>query len=210
MMKNLKRNLMIVVVLLFICAAVGLNWSYNNKWGDSKEAYAEAEDAAMEKANTEYAASLEDGKKDAETGKEKQTDTKETGAEDAEVTENADAGSSDYFSSARLTREQSRDEATALLQETASSDSASQEVIDAAVEEISAMASWTMQEAQLENMILSKDFTDCIVFINSDTVTVAVPAPEEGLSEADVARLLETITSETDYTASQVRVVEVK
>ena len=195
-MKNLKRNLTIVVVLLFICAAVGLNWSYNNKWGTSKEAYAEAEDAAMEKANTEYAASLEDEKKDEETGKtEKKESTKETEKKETKTTENEEAGGSDYFSSARLTREQSRDEATALLQETASSDSASQEVIDAAVEEISAMASWTMQEAQLENMILSKDFADCIVFINSDTVTVAVPAPEEGLSEADVARVMETITS---------------
>ena len=205
-MKNLKRNLTIVVVLLFICAAVGLNWSYNNKWGTSKEAYAEAEDAAMEEANTEYAASLEEEEKDTETGKEE----KETTKEESKETQNEEAGDSDYFSSARLTREQSRDEATALLQETASSDSASQEVIDAAVEEIAAMASWTMQEAQLENMILSKDFADCIVFINSDTVTVAVPAPEEGLSEADVARVMETITSETDYTASQIRVVEVK
>ncbi|MGI6013393.1 MAG: SpoIIIAH-like family protein [Oscillospiraceae bacterium] len=206
-MKNLKRNLTIVVVLLFICAAVGLNWSYNNKWGTSKDAYAEAEDAAMEKANTEYAASLEDEKNDTETGKEEK---KKTSGEESKETEKEEAGDSDYFSSARLTREQSRDEATALLQDTASSDSASQEVIDAAVEEIAAMASWTMQEAQLENMILSKDFEDCIVFINSDTVTVAVPAPEEGLSEADVARVMETITSETDYTASQIRVVEVK
>lgn len=192
-MKNLKRNLTVAAVLLFVCAAVGLNWSYNNKWGTSQAAYAEAEDVAMEKANTEYAASLnEEG--DTET-------KKENGVADS---------SSDYFSSARLTREQSRDEATALLQETASSDTASQEVIDAAVEEIAAMATWTMQEAQLENMILSKDFEDCIVFISSDTVTVAVPAPEEGLSDADVARLTETITTETGYSPTQIRIVEVK
>jgi len=186
-MKNLKRNLTVAAVLLFVCAAVGLNWSYNNKWGTSQSAYAEAEDAAMEKAESEYAASLEAG----------------ASAEDAD-------GGSDYFSSARLTREQSRDEATALLQETASSDTASQAVIDAAVEEIAAMAAWTMQEAQLENIILSRDFEDCIVFISNDTVTVAVPAPEEGLSDAEIARLTETITSETDYTASQIRVIEVK
>lgn len=192
-MKNLKRNITVAAVLLFICAAVGLNWSYNNKWGTSEAAYAEAEDAAMEKANTEYAASLEEGE-----------DT-ETATEDGE-----ESGGSDYFSSARLTREQSRDEATALLQETASSDTASQEVIDAAVEEIAAMATWSMQEAQLENMILSKDFEDCIVFIGNDKVTVAVPAPEEGLSDADVARLTETITTETDYSPSQIRIVEVK
>ena len=72
------------------------------------------------------------------------------------------------------------------------------------------MAAWTMQEAQLENIILSRDFEDCIVFISNDTVTVAVPAPEEGLSDAEIARLTETITSETDYTASQIRVIEVK
>ena len=43
-----------------------------------------------------------------------------------------------------------------------------------------------------------------------DTVSVAVSAPAEGLSTADVALISDVVTSQTDYDLSQVRVIEVK
>ena len=46
-MKNKKRNIMIAAVLLVVCAAVYLNWAYNNRWGAADSAMARAEDAAM-------------------------------------------------------------------------------------------------------------------------------------------------------------------
>lgn len=191
-MKNLKRNIVIITVLLFVCAAVYLNWSYNKAWGEADEAMVAAEDAAMAAADAEYAASLED----------------ELAAQTTQTTE--DESVSDYFAQARLTRQQSRDEALSLLETAAAAETASQEVIDSAMNEISVMATWSMQESQIENLLIAKDFTDCVVFISEDGVTVAVPAPAEGLSEADVARITETITSETDYVASQLQVIEIK
>lgn len=191
-MKNLKRNIVIITVLLFVCAAVYLNWSYNKAWGEADEAMVAAEDAAMAAADAEYAASLED----------------ELAAQTTQTTE--DESVSDYFAQARLTRQQSRDEALSLLETAAAAETASQEVIDSAMNEISVMATWSMQESQIENLLIAKDFTDCVVFISEDGVTVAVPAPAEGLSEADVARITETITSKTDYVASQLQVIEIK
>ena len=76
--------------------------------------------------------------------------------------------------------------------------------------EISVMANYSMKETQLENMLIAKDFADCVVYMSADSVTVAVPAPAEGLSEAAVARITETVTSETDYTAAQLNVIEIK
>ena len=149
-MKKVKRNIIIAAVLLFVCAAVYLNWSYNNSWG--------AADPAMVKAEDENMASLG-------------TDT------DAEP-------ASDYFAQARLTRQTSRDEALGLLQTAASAESASQETIDSAMNAIAAMANWSMLETQLENTLIAKDFSDCVVYISGEGVTVAVPAPAEGLSEA--------------------------
>ena len=175
-MKKVKRNIIIAAVLLFVCAAVYLNWSYNNSWG--------AADPAMVKAEDENMASLG-------------TDT------DAEP-------ASDYFAQARLTRQTSRDEALGLLQTAASAESASQETIDSAMSAIAAMANWSMLETQLENTLIAKDFSDCVVYISGDGVTVAVPAPAEGLSEAAVARITEAVTTGTDFTADQLRVIEIK
>ena len=43
-----------------------------------------------------------------------------------------------------------------------------------------------------------------------DIITVAVPAPAEGLTEAQVAKITETVTTGTDYTVEQIRVIQVK
>ena len=33
MKRNMKRNIVIAAVLVFVGAAVYLNWSYNSRWG---------------------------------------------------------------------------------------------------------------------------------------------------------------------------------
>lgn len=173
--KKVKRNIIIAAVLLFVCAAVYLNWSYNNSWG--------AADPAMVKAEDEKMTSL-GGETDAEPA-------------------------SDYFAQARLTRQTSRDEALSLLETAASSESASQETIDSAMNAIAAMANWSMLETQLENTLIAKDFSDCVVYISEDGVMVAVPAPAEGLSAAAAARITEAVTS-AGYTADQLNVIEIR
>ena len=39
---------------------------------------------------------------------------------------------------------------------------------------------------------------------------VAVSAPAEGLTDADVALISDVVTSQTDYAVSQIRIIEVK
>ena len=48
------------------------------------------------------------------------------------------------------------------------------------------------------------------LILSSIPCTVAVPAPAEGLSTAQVATITDVIVSETDYTAPQIKVIEVK
>lgn len=174
-----RRNVLIASVLLFVCAAVYLNWSYNNKMGRADEAMVNAEDAAMQAAQQNE-------------------------------TNNTLPAVSDYFAEARLTRQTSRDEALALLQTAAGADGASQETIDSAMSAIAAMATWSMQETQVENLLLAKDFADCVVYMSGEGVTVAVPSPAEGLSAAAVARVTEAITTSTDYSAAQINVIEIR
>lgn len=175
-MKNKKRSITMMAVLMFVCAAVALNWSYNNRWGSPSAEMVSAEDSALAEANAAYS----------------ETDI------------------SGYFAEARLTRQVSRDEALQLLQTAASAETASQETIDSAMNAISAMATCSMQESQIENLLLAKDFADCVVYIGNNAVTVAVPAPLEGLSEEAVARITDVICTETEYEPSQLNIIEVK
>lgn len=186
MKKNLKRNIVMAAVLLFVCAAVYLNWSYNNRQGTADSAMVRAEDEAMTAANEQYLETL------------------------AEQERAAEASAPAYFASARLTRQQSRDEALSLLETAAAGEGASQETIDSAMRSIETMATWSLQEAQIENLLLAKNFEDCVVYIGAEKVTVAVPAPMEGLSEEAVARITEVICTETEYSPTQLSIIEVK
>ena len=111
-MKKTKRNIAIIVVLLFVCAAIYFNWSYNTQWGKADAEMAAAEDAA----------------------------TAAVKAEEEAAAASASA-SDDYFAKARLTRQQSRDEALSLLKSASTAEGASQATIDSAMSAISAMAS---------------------------------------------------------------------
>lgn len=177
-MSSMKRNVTLVVVLLCVCAAVYLNWSYNNQ---KSEASAEADPALAEAKNLEESAAV-----------------------------NGEDYLSEYFAQARLTRQQSRDEALALLEAAATSETASQETIDGAMSTIAVMATYSMQETQIENLLLAKNFADCVAFMSAEGVTLAVPAPEEGLTAEQVAQITDAILAETDYTAAQIRIIEVK
>ena len=179
--KNARRNVLLSVILLFICAAAYLNWSYTERWGKADSAMARTEDAMSEEYEEKYRAAL------------------------SEKTE-----SSEYFAQARLTRQESRDAALSLLETAACAENASQEVIDSAMTEISVMASFSLLENQIENELLAKEFADCVVYLSAQGCTVAVPAPLEGLSEAAVARVTETVVQNSDYQPGQINIIEVK
>ena len=49
-----------------------------------------------------------------------------------------------------------------------------------------------------------------MTYINDGVVCVAVSAPADGLSDADAALISDIVTSQTDYSLSQVRIIEVK
>lgn len=178
----MKRNIVVAAVLVFVGAAVYLNWSYNSRWGTADAAMAAAEDAAMAAAEEDYL---------------------QTSAT-ARTTANA------YFDKARLTRQSSRDEALSLLEMACADEEVSQEVIDESMRQINAMAAWNLQENQLENELLAKNFTDCVVMVSEEGVTVAVPAPMEGLTDVQVAQITDAVIASTDFGAADLNIVEVK
>ena len=191
-MKTFKRNAVIITVLLFVCVAAYLNWSYNKKDSDSE--------AIAEVSPQTSAAPMASDDKDAEP----ETSSASLYYEPDESVDTA------YFDTVRLNRQQAKDSAAATLATVTETDGASQEMIDAALAEISQIASDSIKEAELEDIIRAKGFADCVVYLSDQGVNVTVPAPEEGLSAASVAKITDVITSQTDYTAGDLKIIEVK
>lgn len=189
MSARLKRNAVVVTMAVLVCAAAALNWKYAGQ-----EA---AEDVQNAGTKILGEAALVSGTEDGE-------DAPAAAPED----ESGVYTGSDYFASARLTRQQARDSAITLLQEAAAQENADAAVANEASEGIQVLASYTLKEAQIENLVTAKGYADCVAFMGENSISVVVSAAEDGLQTEDVAKITDIVLSETDYTAGQIKIME--
>ena len=187
-----KRNAVVAAIALFVCAAVYLNWNYEQEaqagktLGQSTMVGGETEDPL-----------LSNGSGTADVG----GTASDTGTASA---------SSDYFATARLNRQQARDSALSLLQDAAAREDADETVKEQVNETIQTMADYTVTEAQIENMVVAKGYTDCVAFIGENSLSLAVSAPEGGLVEADTAKIVDVVNQAAGFTADQIKIIEVE
>ena len=185
-MKVWKRNAVVAAIVLFVCVAVYLNWSYQS--GETADAGKTLGEAALVNGQT--------------------SDPLVGGTAASASPEAGTTGGGSYFDSARLNRQQARDSALAILQDSIANESADETMKEANGEAIQTLASYTVSEAQIENLVTAKGYTDCVAFIGDESVSVVVSAREGGLTDADVAKITEIVTDETGMEASQVKIIE--
>ena len=188
-MKLWKRNAVVAAIVLFVCVAVYLNWSYQKEETNVGKTLGQA---ALVSSRTDDpllpAASSAPG-----------------GEPTASAAPTTTA--SGYFASARLNRQQARDSALSLLEEAAANNEADQVMRDEANASIQVMASCTMAEAEIENLVTAKGFADCVAFVGEDSASVVVSVAEGTLNEADAAKIMEIAMERTSLPASQIKVI---
>ena len=129
----LRRNAVVAAVGLFVCAAVYLNWSYEQEslagktLGQSTLVSGQSEDPLVSGGETQNGTRQDDAQNQAESG---------------------------YFASARLNRQQARDSALSLLRDAASQEDADETVKTQVNDTIQTMADYTITEAQIENLVI--------------------------------------------------------
>ena len=175
-MSNWKRNAVVAVVLVFVCAGIYLNWSYNQKATDLTDTL----DAAKVMGENLV---LE-------------------GEDNLIQTSGEDMGR-DYFAEVRLS---ARDNAVETLQETMAY--AGEEGTSSA--ELNDIVGTALAESQIESLIIAKGYEDCVAYMGEDNISVAVSAPAEGLTPDDVALISDVVTSQSDYSIGQIRLIELK
>lgn len=198
-MKLWKRNAIAAAIVLFVCGAVYLNWSYSQDTAAGKNL---GEAALVGSQNDPLTQKNEDGATAEDAATEDGTQVQD-GTSQEETTQ-----SGTYFSTARLNRQQARDNALSLLQEAAQDEKADQDSVDKANAAIQTMADYTMTEAQIENLITAKGYTDCVAFLGEDSISVVVSAMENGITDADAARIGEIVMEQTGLKADQIKIIE--
>ncbi len=111
----------------------------------------------------------------------------------------------DYFSSAALTRRQSRDEALDVLALVASSEDADAETKAEAQAKIAKIANDIQNEANIETLVRAKGFEECVAVIGEDSVSVIVRADE--LQAKDTAQILAIVYETTGTHPENVSII---
>jgi stage III sporulation protein AH len=186
-----KRNAVVVAVALFVCAAVYLNWSYEQETAAGKT----LGQSAM--VGSETSDPLVSGETEGAVPSDSPVEAETT-------------ATSSYFSTARLNRQQARDSALSLLQEAAAREDADETVKNQVNDTIQTMANYTVTEAQIENIVVAKGYADCVAFIGEESLSLAVASPQGGLTEADTAKIVDVVNQTAGFTAGQIKIIEVE
>lgn len=182
-MKIWKRNAIVATVLVLICAGVYLNWN------------------ASQKTAVDLTQTLDAQQVLSSTG---------ASADPAlEAAVEPAASAADAFAQIRLSRQESRDGAVELLQETLAYEDGSDSAAAAAVS-LDNLVQDALAESQIESLVIAKGFADCVAYMGENTISIAVSAPAEGLATSDVALISDIVTAQTDYTLDEIRIIEVK
>ena len=136
-----------------------------------------------------------DAPEDAPTGSVDSENGEETSTEDPES----------YFALATLDRAQAREEALEVLQSVVESEAADEATKTAALLEIAELAKAMEAEANIESLVLSKGFTQCVAVINDDTCSVVVNGTE--LQQSQISQINEIVYEQAGIAPQSVRII---
>lgn len=179
-MKLWKKNFIAAAVLVTVCTGIYVNYLY---------------------ADQATASDLTDL---LDTEKVMSDDT--LMADDATEAVSADTAN-EYFAAVRLSRQQARDSAVELLQEAMTYGEGSKTAESAT--ELEEIVQTALTEAQIESLVIAKGYADCVAYMSSEGISLAVSAPEGGLQTADVAVIADIIMTQSAYDLDEIRIVEV-
>ena len=163
-----KRNLMIAGAITLIAVAVVLNWAFFSA-GDGGDGFTYDASAGM---SSGYGTTMT---------------TTAVGVDTARPTE-APSDADSYFSSVEVSRQRARDEALEVLNAVVDNDKADEAVKAEALKEIQTIAKEMSQESNIESLLMSKGFEQCVAVISGNSASIVVKN-EGQLQAAQLAQI---------------------
>ncbi len=124
----------------------------------------------------------------------------------AGIEENEQSEAGAYFASAQLSRKQARDQAIAVLQTVVESTSADATAKDQASADISRIVAEMEAEANIETLIKSKGFEECIAVISEGAASIIVRS--DGLLPNELSQIKEIVYEEAGIDPVGIKIIE--
>ncbi len=174
------RNLVIVLSVLLIGAAVYVNWSL----------FGGADDVDSQSPSDNIQAGTSDG----ESGNSTPADG------------NTEDESTNFFAASQIERQRARDEAIEVLQSVVDDATSLDVAKEQALADIAAIAATIEAEANIESLIKAKGFEECVAVINGDKANIIVKS--DGLKPNQLSQILEIVYLQADILPANVSISE--
>ncbi len=112
----------------------------------------------------------------------------------------------DYFTASVLNRSRARDEAMEVLQTVVDSSSSSKEASASALADISRIAKDIEKEANIESLVKSKGFAECVAVISGNGINIVVKCNE--LLPSDIAQIKEIAYENAEILPENVVIIQ--
>lgn len=180
----LKKKEVIAAALVVLIGVAGyLNWSYQDTIRVSDgESYVEE---AKKLGEAEFVSSPQ-----------------------SEVTDVSAPVLEEYFSEAKLSKDNSRSRALEILNQTATNESFDGDIRRQAQDKIVSIAENTEKETIIENLAKAKGYKNISVYIDGESVEIIVK--KDNFSSDDAKTIKEIVTSELDTSAKNIKIIEAK
>ena len=134
----------------------------------------------------------------------KSNEIKSTGeSEQAGVSE-----TDEYFTTAAVNRKRARDESMQVLQNIIDDEKSEKTAKNDAYDEIAVIASEIEAESNIESLVVSKGFEDCIAVINDGKANIIVKST--GLLDNEITQIQEIVYEQSGILPSNTKIIEKK
>ena len=114
--------------------------------------------------------------------------------------------SSNFFAQTTLDRQKARDEALQVLQIVVDNEDALEESKNTALLQMSQIADDMQKESNIESLVCSKGFEECVAVINDGRCNVVVKC--DGLQANEISQIKEIIYEQADINPINVKIIE--
>lgn len=199
-MKIGKKQLILTGLVLTLGAAVYLNWQFSGN--TDLLSGSDAVSVSKELGEAEFVNTSSDKKAGESTAQKstEQSSSKESAA-------SASKSSDEYFSQAKVNRQQTQDDIAEMtkkiLESSEESDTAKAEAVAKAAE----LATVMEQQTNVESLIKAKGFEECMVFIQNGECSIVVR--DSDLTADDALIIKDIATGQTGITVDKIKVTAV-
>lgn len=199
-MKIGKKQLILTGLVLTLGAAVYLNWQFSGN--TDLLSGSDAVSVSKELGEAEFVNTSSD-KKAGESTAKKSTELSSS----KESIASASKSSDEYFSQAKVNRQQTQDDIAEMtkkiLESSEESDTAKAEAVAKAAE----LATVMEQQTNVESLIKAKGFEECMVFIQNGECSIVVR--DSDLTADDALIIKDIATGQTGITVDKIKVTAV-